>query len=346
VGLLDMPSRDRTGDLDAFAVTKLGRHSYLFAVVDGAGVRVDAFDGLGSELSRVLPHVVIRAMVDAASSPGVHPRLLLSAANRAIRDLLNEGPYGQVITAVEGKTVPLIDVGVYGADARRAGMAVQSAVGDGLDSRYLRLTLPACVATVAIMNAVSGLVSIAHVGDTSAYDVSVGSVELLTPDQMGPYDQLAVDEALAEARRGRISVIQAAGTKNARQVDLLNGVRHQWLSKSGKPSRKGGVGVLNGMRFLDAYVATTRHHLRDGHSLALMSDGASMLLEQARGDDPAANEWRSLFRQGIANLNVSWMRDAIARVHELDARGDQFPRLKRVDDATCVVVRLEGHVAP
>jgi hypothetical protein len=154
------------------------------AVIDGASVRgklPSLVAYLSEEGHRPQPAVWATAVVRSAlyrafnAQPSALPLDALLAANRELRSALEAVPgMAEVYTLLEHRPIePLPDVFTHcteplATELHQLFTSLFSAERWRLlDTRYLRLVLPACVTTLVRLNLSSGLFDIAHVGDTA-----------------------------------------------------------------------------------------------------------------------------------------------------------------------------------
>jgi serine/threonine protein phosphatase PrpC len=216
-----------------------------------------------------------------------------------------------------------------------------------LDTRYLRLLLPACVATVVRLNLSSGIFDFAHAGDTALFKVDTsGEIHLLTQDQMGPFDAQVLELALQAVKQPGnqiVNVAQAIDTLSAlRETNLLNGVRHNYVDEYGHTQPGAGCGVVNGLAALSDYIQIGQGILNPGDQLFLMTDGLTLPLSSPGGDLPTAVQngltgWIEALHQGDVQALLKHVQNLI----EADPNRSIFPRVKHRDDATALVMTLE-----
>jgi hypothetical protein len=336
----------------------------LAAVIDGASIR-GTLPSLVAYLSgqeHVLePAVWATSIVRCAlyHTFTIHtpssPSDAILAANRALRSAAEAVPsMAQVYRLLERETIePLPDAlnrcpGPLMAELQQVFTSLfpkdQWRV---LDTRYLRLMLPACVTTVVRLNVPTGDFDFAHAGDTALMQVdTTGHVHLLSQDQMKEFDnnalQLALDAVQQEDNQintvaEAVQAIPAVKTTNA-----LNGLRHNYVDENGHTHPEKGCGVIDGLEVLSDYVQTGRGILSPGHRLYLMSDGMTLPLSQSRSPVPAPvrdsiEEWKRALQGG----NLMDLLKSTRHITSIDTSYNVFPRLKQQDDATALVITIQ-----
>lgn len=329
------------------------------AVIDGASVR-GLLPSLATYLSGQSPAVWATTVVrnalyhrfTAESMPP--PRDALFTASSALRSALEMVPgMVEVFALLERRSVePLPQVLTNCMESLAAELdQVFSSLfplelWHQLDTRYLRLLLPACVATLVRLNLSSGVFDFAHAGDTMLIRVNAeGDVHLLSQDQMGVFDDIVLEIALDAVERpdNQVhTVAQAVQTVGAvRERNILNGVRHNYVDENGYTQPSGGCGVINGLTQLSDYVQTGGGKLAPGDRLYLMSDGLTLPMSQPRTSPPLevrdslAGWKRALHGGDMLNL-LRCVRD----IENFDAQQDIFPRVKQHDDATALLISV------
>jgi len=339
---------------DGWIVTGLGA-GLLLAVVDGAGVRVP-LAGDEPQDSRELVDRVVQSFRSGAPSAAPLPGLWLESANDAIRDwLLGYPTYREMWPLLEARPRPLANALSELSEVTRARItdALAGALGglDSLDTRHLRLLLPACVISAAFLDAASGRLEYAHLGDTVLARVTAGSVEQVTHDQMARFDGEVIREAVERVRSGLATdMADAAGSFEIQRVNLLNGVRHNFARPDGTLAPDEGCGVINGMRDMGAFVETGSLTLAAHETIVLMSDGMALPLHLAgagESDGAAGRRSRmtdlaSRWRLALARSEPAELVAALDAILDADADRTVLPRLKDRDDATAVIATTEA----
>lgn len=213
------------------------------------------------------------------------------------------------------------------------------------DPRRIRLLLPACVVTLIRINVREQLLDYAHVGDTSLIEVHRdGTVVSHTPDQMRKFDEEMLRFA-AELRQEQ----DLPHFKNAVKLpevvlkDRENGLRHNYVTPSGDVDLSEGIGALNGLPELAAYIVADRIGFDPVRTFGfcLMTDGLRLpapLAETAHEEQQRLDRMGALLLQGGPERLFEEMRDMIVA----DPYYDRYPRINNQDDATGIWIRTPG----
>jgi serine/threonine protein phosphatase PrpC len=275
-------------------------------------------------------------------------------ANRALRSALEAVP-GMIEVyhwLEESPITPLSDLVQHSSQplAAELSQVFNSLFPAGrwqqLDTRYLRLLLPACVITVVRLELSGRTFDFAHVGDTALLKAdNLGHVHLLTQDQMGRFDDEALEEAWQAVQQPGNQVDNVAQAvervRSVRETNLLNRIRHNYVNEQGHTQSGEGCGVINGLTALEAYIQTGQGVLNSGDRLYLLSDGLTLPLSLPREtpsphiqDDVAG--WTKALIQG----DVQALLRHIQSLTEADISRNVFPRFKHRDDATAVLITV------
>jgi serine/threonine protein phosphatase PrpC len=335
------------------------------AVIDGASVRA-LLPSLGTYLSEqghksspaAWATTIVRGAICRAftAQPPALPLDALLAANRALRSALEAVPtMVEVYTLLERRPIePLPDALMHcteplATELRQAFTSLLSTEKWHLleDTRYLRLVLPACVTTAVRLNLSSGVFDFAHAGDTALIQVdAAGEVHLLSQDQMGAFDDMALEIALKaiEQRDNQMhNVAQAIQMLPAvRETNILNGVRHNYVNENGHTQPGEGCGVINGMAELSDYIQMGEGALAPGDRLYLMSDGFTLPMSRYKGSLPSLVRHSLVgWKQALHSGDVPAMLRHVRNIAEADASRNLFPRMKQHDDATTLMIAMQ-----
>jgi serine/threonine protein phosphatase PrpC len=331
------------------------------AVIDGASVRA-LLPSLETYLSeqgyKSSPAVWATTIVRGAfchafaTQPPTSPRDALLAANRALRLKLEAVPgMAEVYTLLERQPIePLPEIQCTQPLATELQKVFTSLFPaeqwHSLDTRYLRLVLPACVTTLVRLNLSSGVFDFAHVGDTALVKVDAANeMHLLSQDQMRPFDDRVLEIALEAVQQDNqvYNVAQAIQTVPAvRETNLLNGVRHNYVNENGQTQPGEGCGVINGLAELSDYVQTGDGTLAPGDRLYLMSDGFTLPMSHPKGNlSPLVRDNLAGWRQALHSGDVLAILKHVRSIAEADASRNLFPRMKQHDDATALMIAMQ-----
>ncbi len=209
------------------------------------------------------------------------------------------------------------------------------------DPRYVRLALPVCVVTVARIDLMTRTLHYAHAGDTALlvfYDD--GRVISVTGDQIGPHDAQALSLArqiLQESEMEHFSEV----VRNHRVVEAnrRNGIYHNFVDEKGNPDIKRGVGVINGLPQLSAYIQQGELSLEGVSGVLVCSDGFLWPAKWGETRDEMVNRLQSM-RQLIELHGIDGYYRALRDEEKADATFDTYPRFKQHDDATGVYAKI------
>ena len=295
----------------------------LAAVIDGASVRkqLPSFNRLVAE-SALPPKATIATYAARLTkdfirdNPTLAPRDLLSKANLRLRQQLEE--------------VLPINAEAFIQDEPTYRDLLQK------DPRFIRLMLPACVATVLKIDFETQTANYAHVGDTAliCYD-NDGSAEQLTTDQMGKYDEQALQVAVRlKAERNADHISDVTALDEVRSINTKNGLYHNYVAENGLTDIAMGVGVIDGLLEMDDYIEEGTFNLTDIDRLLLCSDGIPLPTKLGETSDLVAmgNKLKTLGLQGYYN----YLRD----IESKDVHRDEYPRFKVHDDATAIFLEF------
>jgi hypothetical protein len=118
------------------------------------------------------------------------------------------------------------------------------------------------------------------------------------------------------------------------EANRKNGLVHNYVDENGKPDTSIGVGVVNGLPELEAYMQTGTLLTENLDSIILTSDGG--LLPQSLEGNNSMIE--SIF-EIIETKGVPAYIDHIRQLERADNKLDQYPRFKIHDDATVLYAK-------
>lgn len=287
----------------------------LLAVIDGAAQRLPSralqalYDpaGTAARFAAQLTRDVF------AQAHALSPRALLLRANALLREKLETIYFpltAETLLRHEPDLAPLRE-----------------------DPRLLRLLLPVAVVTAAKVIFATQTVEVAHAGDTAMFAFcDDGSTQELTDDQMGRYDDTAVELAKSIQReQGAAHLSDVVQDERMRRVNQHNGIYHNFVDEAGTPDPARGVGVINGLPELASYIQDIRFSLDRVTGLLLCSDGFLW------HDLPTRQQ---TMREQIQRVGLSGYVQALRDLERADAGLDRYPRLKLHDDATAVYMEL------
>lgn len=306
-----------------------------FVYSDGDTVTAAAIDGATQRID-------VPALY---APPGVPPitgaRFAAQLSKHTLYRHVHRDPAAMILAANAALRAQLEQASAITADAL-ARLAPQHAALLADDPRMIRLMLPVCVATVVQIDVRHHEARFAHVGDTALYVFHEdGRVCQLTDDQMGQHDDAAIEAALAlKAEVNAPHLSDVVRHDRVTRINRRNGLYHNFVDASGATDTTVGVGVINGLPEIQAYVQTGTIDLSTVAGLLVCSDGFP--LPAPWGETPAQAETRLhamrdlLFDAGIAAY-AAHLRALQARDHHLD----RYPRFKPHDDTTGVFVMVD-----
>ena len=253
----------------------------------------------------------------------------------------NDLPADRLIEANKG--IAAVLSGVYGDLSAEAFLHLEPQLAPYLDDdpRLFRLALPVCVVTAVEIDLSQHQLTYAHAGDTALFLFHRdGRVTSPTGDQMGNHDA----EALGLARQ--IQIEQGAAhladvLDDPRVIDRnkRNGLYHNYIDEHGQTDRRVGVGVLNGLPQLEAYIQQGVLDLSDVSGLLVCSDGFPWPAPLEESDDEKAARFR-LMRDIIERDGLRGYFEALRATEQADSTRDRYPRFKIHDDSTGIYVEF------
>lgn len=277
--------------------------------------------------------------------PGTLPvtgaRFAAQLAKHVMVDMMHRDPVDMIRAANTALRQRLEQVApVTAADFARLAPEHAPMLND--DPRLIRLMLPACVATVVKLDLVRRRAHFAHVGDTVLFIFHTdGRISQPTPDQMGQHDGTAIEAALAvKAELNAPHLADVVMHERVTGINKRNGLFHNYVNANGVPDPALGVGVINGLPEIAAYIRTGEIDLSTVAGVLVCSDGFPLPAswhETREQAEQRAYEMRDLlFAQGI-EAYLTHLR----AVQASDPHLDRYPRFKMHDDTTGVFVMLD-----
>lgn len=250
------------------------------------------------------------------------PRDLLIDVNRDIHHLLRS-VYGSVtpeaLVRHEPQLAPLIEH----------------------DPRLFRLALPVCVATAVQIDGPARRLEYAHAGDTCLLIFySDGRIADPTSDQMGNHDAEALKLAQkVQKERHLPHLADALGDPRVVAANQYNGLYHNYTGKNGQPDLRVGVGVLNGLPELEAYMQHGTLDLNGVSGVLVCSDGFPWPAPLRETAELKVSRHRFM-RSTIERVGLQGYYEMLRTVERTDSTRDQYPRFKIHDDCTAIYIEL------
>jgi hypothetical protein len=304
----------------------------IVAVIDGAGGRL-TLPPLQARLDRER-----RGLSPAAFAATWVQNSLVAQFNSDPGRSLPEA----LLTANETLRAMIADtIGDFSAEniLAMAGLPADS------DPRRMRLALPACVVTLIRLDCTHQQLEFAHAGDTCLLEVRrSGEAISHATDQMGPYDENALKlAAQLQQARGIRHLAEAVWLFEVQQLNLENGLRHNYVDEQGRTWPGAGCGVINGLPELADYleVGTIPVDPDQTAGFCLLSDGLQLLAPLSETSAEIATRWR---QTGVIvrHRGLRGLYNTIHQMADADEHFDQYPRFKSLDDATGVYLQFSG----
>jgi len=172
-------------------------------------------------------------------------------------------------------------------------------------------------------------VEFAQVGDTLLVTLHKnGTAKLVTPDQVAAVS----NRTLQEYAEGMASGLRT-------QAELWAYVKPQMIKNRQLANKPQGYGVINGNIELRGFIASGKFSLDGVQALFLMSDG--LYVPRRHGDKPCeATDILLRVKEVGLPAYIEWL----SVLEESDPECRRYPRLKRSDDKTAVLIELETTV--
>ncbi|MBZ0299540.1 MAG: protein phosphatase 2C domain-containing protein [Anaerolineae bacterium] len=311
---------------DACAIFSSGDQIALL-VADGAGQRMKTtqttalFERLGTgttsaRFAAQLTRGVFEANLHRA------PNEILLRANAALRQEM-DSVYGELSAAAlrqhEPQLAPYLDE----------------------DPRLFRMALAVCVATAVQIDRRARTLDYAHAGDTALLLFHAdGRISEPTRDPVGHYDEAALKQAQQiQAEHGAPHLADVLDDPRVREANWRNGLYHNYVDGQGAVDPNLGVGVINGLPELTAYIQQDTLDLTGVEGVLVCSDGFPW---PAPLDEPAEERAARLqsMRERIEHDGLEGYYVALRATERADFTRDLYPRFKIHDDCTAVYVTL------
>jgi serine/threonine protein phosphatase PrpC len=311
----------------------IGNGNLLYLIViDGASQRLKAsrIAALGKQkygknttgasyAANLTRDTIAKAIVDQF---GVEPDKLLLAANDTLR---------VEITKLYG---------AYSAEAILQQEPTLSELRD--DPRLVRLALPVCVATIALIDFQSNNMRWAHAGDTALFLFhNGGRIEKITNDPMEQHDQsaLKIAKQLQDLHQYK-HFAEVIGLDEVTTANKNNGLYHNYVEQNGEANYELGVAVVNGLPELSHYIQKGNiDSLTEIQSILLCTDG--FMWPAKWQESKADTDIRlQLMIDYIKDGSLSNYLERLRKEEEEDSERDNYPRFKVHDDAAALYLEL------
>jgi hypothetical protein len=308
---------------------------YILAVIDGA-TSVAYYEPLMSYLRQkrnnispaALSAAVTRnAMLDYLSKLATHteidPYTMLLYANQQLRELLDR-----------------VAVGIYDASSIIASNPAHAEILS--DPRKIRLYLPAAVATVAVVDTEAKTLTYGHIGDTALLVCYPdGHVEIPTENQVRSNSGSALFVAIKEVAGQGLTMLEVVQHPLIQALNRDQRIYHNYVDEQGKTTPHLSTGVINGLPELADYIKTGMISLDRASAVILASDGFFLPDNPLNPQDDLLGQtrkmWATIHQHGAAQYLQLLRAEEYA-----DTNREKYPRLKLHDDATGIVLTLDG----
>lgn len=217
------------------------------------------------------------------------------------------------------------------------------------DPRYVRLGLPACVATVAEYDPGTDTLHYVSAGDTALLVVKRdGTVNIPTENQVEEHDNQVLKAALAlRSTKTDLTFRELVQQPQIRKLNLNTGLKHNYVDEHGLPQPHQGIGAVNGQPELRYFLQHGEIDLNGVAYVCVMTDGlewpasADEIFCENPDDARAQREERRTFMAAeIGKRGLAGYLTLLREVEDRDGDHENYPRMKTHDDATGVLLRF------
>lgn len=126
----------------------------------------------------------------------------------------------------------------------------------------------------------------------------------------------------------------------AREQNILNGIRHNYVNEKGKVVPSEGCGVINGLSQIEPYIQTGTSNLNPGEKIYIMSDGLTLPLysQLCHSTQKSITNRIKGYRKALQEGDIPTLFQLSREIEEIDNEGNIFHRAKIHDDATCIMI--------
>lgn len=332
---LSRPSPKRRNE-DAFVAYQRddGQPQYVIAALDGA-TDVAVFDPLYRYLQQyqngitpaafaatVARDAMLELLGGGRSNDDIEPSRLILHANQRLREALENA-------------VPAV------LDANEIARLQPQLAPEMQDPRRIRLYLPATVVTVATIDTELKLLRFAHAGDTGLMVCYAdGQVDVATRDKLR---RLNYNSALAIASQTALKtdspLVDVVGDPFVRALQRDHRIYHNYVDENGVAVPAQGIGVVNALPALQAYIRTGMVFLEGVQAVLVASDGFAWPAPMHEGPDEYQQRMNMMWRR-IQHEGLRGYYKALRHEERQDKKREKYPRFKLHDDATAVLVWL------
>jgi hypothetical protein len=175
-------------------------------------------------------------------------------------------------------------------------------------------------------------ISVASIGDAACLIKDKnGGVELALPLDLTPEDNEALRFILEVSRQRKISVKEAM----MKYPEKVNEILTRGRELCNKPDGS-GVGVLDGRRSAELYIRSKDYSLNEVSEVIVLTDGL-FLPNELIGAEP---DWEEMVGI-IEKVGIEGLYQEVLKRKNSDPDLNRYPRFKKHDDATGIVIEID-----
>lgn len=195
----------------------------------------------------------------------------------------------------------------------------------GRDPETNSANISGASATMVKLDKENGIYEIAQIGDTAAIIVKQDkSVELALPLDIWQFDIDALSKAIELSLEKKISIKET----------LRNTAVKEFIIRSRESDNQNrGGGSINGSYRAEGFIQTRTYQIDGVERIILLTDGMFPPSRNIAGQ----KDWQKISDK-IASLGIEGYYNAVTRQKAWDKDFSKYPRLKKHDDATAVII--------
>jgi hypothetical protein len=230
---------------------------------------------------------------------------------------------------------------LYGACSAEAIVSREPVLAPLLtDPRAMRLVLPATVMTLARVNRRAATVEWAHLGDTALITLSDPYAMMTYSPRLGPLETDPTYQVLCNASIDPTLIPPSLATVLAKSLysEIASRLYHNYVTADGRPDTTVGIGVIDGLPVMDAFVREGQISMDRCSGILLCSDGFLL-------PPDALKHWGDISQHSyyidvmMRELTPSSMGDYLVALRQEVADRPQRNPITVHDDATGVRIR-------
>lgn len=176
-------------------------------------------------------------------------------------------------------------------------------------------------------------ISIALLGDAGCIiEYSDGLVQLAMPMDITPEDIEGLSLSQDIAREKNLSVKEILSHKDYREK--INETMQKGRGRCNQENGR-GVGVIDGRKNAEKYIKTVELNADEVRRIILLTDGMFLPVEIA-GQEPDWKKMAKIIKEG----GLEKLYNAVLNEKNSDPNFDKYPRFKKHDDATGILIEL------